>query len=267
MLRGWLDWIDTAENFCFWFSEDGGQTWSEPEKVPALPDGRAVNTDVAPNMLIEGDTVRFVFYIDGGDGRFRTEAIIWPYNHVAHQFTEPWFFPQAWMESARCSEGSLTRAANGDLVACFRSHRPGIPSPFDGWRGIVTTYSSDDGKTWSEPAVHSLYGHVHHSLLPFSDGRVLMTYAVRLGELDGRNYHGHDAVLSHDNGRTWDWTRRFILFRGGADYSQHSPRSVMLDDGSVLTVFMHPVSYSWADEDTRGNLIGISNVSVIIWQT
>ena len=87
MLRGWLDWIDTAENFCFWFSEDGGQTWSEPEKVPALPDGRAVNTDVAPNMLIEGDTVRFVFYIDGGDGRFRTEAIIWPYNHVAHQFT------------------------------------------------------------------------------------------------------------------------------------------------------------------------------------
>ena len=65
MLRGWLDWIDTAENFCFWFSEDGGQTWSEPEKVPALPDGRAVNTDVAPNMLIEGDTVRFVFYIDG----------------------------------------------------------------------------------------------------------------------------------------------------------------------------------------------------------
>ena len=266
MIRGWNSKIDVPEAFRFWFSEDGGETWSEEEKVPALPDGRPVNTDVSPKMLIEGDTIRFVFYTSGVPGNFRTETIIWPYNHATHQWDKPYFFPDEWRESARCSEGSLTRAANGNLVGCFRSHRPGIPSPFDGWRGIVTAYSSDDGKTWSEPAVHSLYGHVHHTLLPFPDGRVLMTYAVRIGELDGRTYHGHDAVLSHDNGQTWDWDHRYILFRGGVAHSQHSPRSVLLNDGRVFTIYMHPVSYSWRDEKAKGNLIAISNVSAVIWQ-
>lgn len=39
-----------------------------------------------------------------------------------------------------------------------------------------------------------------------------MMYAARIGELDGRTYHGHDAVLSHDNAKTGDWDRRYILF-------------------------------------------------------
>ena len=58
LLRGWDSYIDTEENFRFWFSEDGGMTWSKPESVPRLPDGRGVNTDVAPSMLIEGDIIR-----------------------------------------------------------------------------------------------------------------------------------------------------------------------------------------------------------------
>jgi len=28
---------------------------------------------------------------------------------------------------------------------------------------------------------------------------------------------------------------------------------------------MHPMSYTWADKETTGNLIGVSNVSVVIW--
>jgi len=113
--------------------------------------------------------------------------------------------------------------------------------------------------------VHSLYGHVHHSLITFPDGRILMTYAARVGELDGRTYHGHEAVFSHDNGRSWDWPRRYILFRG-TDGAMHSPQSVLMDNGRVLTVVMHPVSYTWRDADTKGNLIGLSHVSAVIWQ-
>lgn len=112
--------------------------------------------------------------------------------------------------------------------------------------------------------MHSLYGHVHSSLLTFPDGRILMTYAARIGELEGRLYHGHEAVFSHDNGRTWDWEHRYILFRG-TDGAQHSPQSVLLSDGRVLTVMMHPVSFTWKDNDTKGNLIGLSNISVVLW--
>lgn len=264
MLRGWVSHVDTFENFRLWFSDDHGATWSDPEKVPPLPDGREVNTDVAPNMLIEGDTIRFMFYTSDGGGYFRTGTVIRPYNHTTHTWGEPYFFPDKWMQFARSSEASITRAKNGDLVASFRSHRPGIPSPSDHWRSILTARSTDDGKTRSRPDVHSLYGQVHHSLLTFPDGRILMTYAARLGELDGRLYHGHEAVFSHDNGKTWDWSGRYILFRG-TDGAMHSPQSVRLSDGRLLTVVMHPVSYTWKDEHTKGNLIGISNVSVVIW--
>ena len=39
---------------------------------------------------------------------------------------------------------------------------------------------------------------------------------------------------------------------------------VLMDNRQVLTVMMHPISYSWRDENAKGNLIDISNVSVVI---
>ena len=258
LLRGWASKYDVPETYRFWFSQDGGKTWSKEEKVAALPDGRRPITDVSPNMLIEGDTIRFMFYARGG-------TLMRPYNHVQRKWGKPYSFPKSWMDMARCSEASITRAKNGDLVGSFRSSRPDIPAPSDHWRGIVTARSTDNGKTWTRPQVHSLYGHVHHTLLTLPDGRILMTYAARLGELDGKLYHGHEAVISHDHGKTWDWKRRFILFRG-TDGAMHSPRSVLMRNGRVFTIFMHPVSYTWRDKQTRGNLIALSNVSAVIWK-
>ena len=57
------------------------------------------------------------------------------------------------------------------------------------------------------------------------DGRLLLTYAARMGELDGRIYHGIEAVVSRDHGRTWDWDSRFILFRWAMHQTMHSPCS------------------------------------------
>lgn len=260
MIRGYTSKIDVPDAYHFWFSDDAGQTWGEPERVARLPDGSDVITDVAMNFPREGDEIRFMFYHDQGN-RDRTATVMRPYNFVEHTWGEPTFFPR----SFRSSEASLARAVNGDLVAVFRSGRDGIPSPSDKWRSIVTSYSTDDGRTWHDPFVHSLYGHVHHSLITFPDGRILMTYAARLGELDGLLYHGFEAVFSHDNGRTWDWPRRYILFRG-TDGSMHSPQSVLMDDGRILTAVMHPTSYTWRDADARGNLWALSNISVVIWQ-
>ena len=98
------------------------------------------------------------------------------YNHVLHTWEDPTFFPLEWREYGRTSEASVIRAANGNLVASFRSGRPGPSSlPADKWRGIVTATSADNGATWSWPQVHSLYAHVHSSLLLLPDGRILLT--------------------------------------------------------------------------------------------
>jgi hypothetical protein len=111
-------------------------------------------------------------------------------------------------------------AASGALVASFRSGRPG-PSDLaaDKWRGLVTATSLDDGASWSWPKVrslvhfipdsrtysvprslnrrrdnaskvHSLYAHVHSSVLRLPDGRLVLTYAARLGASGhGRSCH------------------------------------------------------------------------------
>ena len=92
-----------------------------------------------------------------------------------------------------------------------------------------------------------------------------MTYAARLGELDGRLYHGHEAVIRCDHGKTWSRERRFILFRS-TDGAMHRPQSVLMDNGRVFTVFIHPVSYTWHDAQTKGNLIALSNLLAVIWQ-
>ena len=81
----------------------------------------------------------------------------------------------------------------------------------------------DDGKTWTDHQVHFRYGKVHTEMITLRNGDILLTYAARMGELEGKMYHGIEAVLSRDNGRTWDWDNRFILFRcadnlNGQDY-------------------------------------------------
>ena len=107
------------------------------------------------------------------------------------------------------------------------------------------------------------------NLHPLPDGRILMTYAARLGEVEGVTYHGVEAVLSEDHGATWDWQHRYILFRW-PDQITHSPQSVRLSDGRILTIFLHGTSFSWTDGDLPAtkngiNLVHLGNVSVVIW--
>jgi len=241
-------------------SNDYGQTWSAPEPIPALPDGRPMYSDVAMNGLVEGDTIRLIFYTEKPsdipgktwtEGGWTGQSLIMSYNVKTKQWSEPVFFPKTPADGPEwaTSEGSLTRAKNGNLVAAFRSRRPKLTTvKSDAWRAIRTAVSTDDGKTWSKPALHSPlgYGLVHMSLLPFPDGRILMTYAARVGEVDGKVYHGIEAVFSHDNGQTWDWQHRYILYRG-RDLYMHSPQSVLLSDGRVLTVLMEHINFTHSE--------------------
>ncbi|MAV33870.1 MAG: hypothetical protein CMJ59_00295 [Planctomycetaceae bacterium] len=248
------------------FSDDAGTSWSQPEPIPLLTGGRASNSDVALSCLVEGNTVTCIFYANKLPPEKGLETFLRRYDTASHTWSDPVVLPANWTTS----EGALVRAATGELVAVFRSDRPQIPPPDKGpssdhWSGLISTRSADNGLTWSEPTVETLYGHVHQSLLRLADGRLVMTYGARIGELDGRDYQGIEAVISHDHGRTWDWERRYILFRGTSSHMQ-SPQSVVLSDGRILTCFMHHVDFPWAtDEDRRGKLRYVSQVAVVIW--
>ncbi len=94
------------------------------------------------------------------------------------------------------------------------------------------------------------FGRVHANITVIPDGRLVMTHAARIGELDGRIYRGYEAVVSDDNGRNWDWEGRYILYRNN-DPTMHSPRTVVLNDGRLLTCFMHHFTCSWTDMPER----------------
>ena len=261
---------DTSAD-CLRFSEDAGQTWGDPEPMPELPDGHPFYTDVAYTHLVEGNTITFAgstrtdVHANWQEGNLFTQGVIRRYHLDTRTWDEPHLFPRDWA----LNEGSLVRASNGDLVAAFRTQMVGVPIHSDHEMGLATLRSTDNGKTWSQPAHHFLYGYHHCGLILLADGRILMTYAARIGELDGMTYHGVEAVLSSDHGVTWDWGRRWILFRWPHP-STHSPQSVCLSDGRIFTVFMHDTRYSWTDQEghpwkDKLTLGHPAHVSVVIW--
>ena len=147
-------------------------------------------------------------------------------------------------------EGSIVRAKNGWLVAALRTHLEpqffGITEN-DNFCGIGTSVSKDDGKAWSPVQVLYHAGRMHSHLLRMPNGDIVMTYIVRQDREDGglaAYRRGSEALVSHDNGLTWDMQRKYIL--DGWDYSDGDPQtpavcghlgSTLLDDGSILTAY------------------------------
>ena len=179
------------------FSDDAGQTWDEPEPIPKV-DGR-YDSHLRGSVLVEGNMVSAMFFCQDGDGDDwlkgavgTAQTFLRRYHIDTHTWDEPIWLPKEWPTS----EASLARARNGDLVVAMRTAMPGVEIHSDHWRGITTSRSSDDGRTWSDPQYHFLYGHHHMELLTFDDGRILMTYMARIGEIEGATYHGVEAVLS-----------------------------------------------------------------------
>ncbi len=243
------------------FSEDGGKTWDEPRPVLKLPDGSP--TAHHGSALVEGSHLTVVSYSKApphGPMNWNAYSWLWSSHDAGHTWKTPIRLPAEWCTS----EGSVTRAKDGALVVSLRTDPfPGYPNYNDHWRRITTARSIDGGLTWTHHQTPFRYGKVHTELLTLPKGDILMVYATRIGELDGHVYHGIEAVLSHDHGRTWDWTHKFILFRWALHESTHSPTSVILSDGRVLTVFLHPWSAPWRNLPVAPRCIGVC--SAVLW--
>lgn len=249
-----------GDNQLMSFSEDAGNTWSKPQPLPPLRDGR--ESYHHGSVLVEGQTVTAIFFVgELPRSKLKAGSFLRSSQDAGHTWGEPIFLPDQW----NTSEGSITRAQDGALVAALRTDQlEGYPSYNDGWRRITTARSTDNGRSWTSYQVHFKYGKVHSDLLTLANDDILLTYAVRTGELDGHVYHGIEAVLSHDNGKTWDWANKFILFRWSMQQSMHSPASVVLSDGRILTVFLYNYDAPWGKPE-RASPMNIGMVDGLIW--
>ena len=251
------------------FSHDYGRTWSE-EALPPAPDGYAwaaegnamVDRDEQGNAIRIAETGQT--FADGGWPD--NSACLWIRwsNDGGHTWVNP-SRPEAWRwqethngKTWNCSgyEGALVRAANGWIVAALRmSISPKYyDHPFfdDNLMGTGFSISKDDGQTWSPIQRIFDAGRMHANLVRLSNGDLAMTVIRRT---DFRNEklasyrRGCDAVISHDNGLTWDVEHLYTI--DDAPYCEGEKwlncvcghlYSIALDDNSMLTAFSNYLS-------------------------
>jgi len=138
---------------------------------------------------------------------------------------------RTWGDATRIAEGfnetQLLALPSGTLIALRRRNyeeRQHLP---DLWQAE----SADGGSTWSTPRRITNAGEHPADLLRLADGRLLLTYGHR------RPPYGVRALVSHDDGRTWDKGQTITLVADAATADCGYSSSVQRDDGTILTAY------------------------------
>lgn len=245
------------------FSGDYGRTWPEYVGMPAASNGKPFY--VEGNPLVERDangTVTGVAQIGynnptGWPREPATGILRWSYDGGRTWTNETippeWYRDESYEgETYRrgVNEGSLARAANGWLVAALRTDMPArfISIANDNLEGVGVSISKDNGQTWSPVNIIYGAGRMHTNVLRLPNGDLVLTHILRQdipnGAMDVATYNrGCEALVSHDNGETWDVSRRYVLhhfeYTDGSRFTLASGHlySALLDDGSIITVY------------------------------
>ena len=253
-----------------YFSNDYGRTWSEHITLPPGQEGGIWGTEGSP--LIDRDASGNATNLaevgwsnlDGWPEKPLTTYLRW--SRDGGRTWENQTSPREWQWKDTfenktyprgTSEGSLVRADNGWIVAGLRMDMPAkwIAAHNDNYCGFGISVSKDNGKTWSPiKAVHH-GGRMHGHFVKLGNGDLVMIYVMRQDiAQDGLSYasykRGCGALLSRDNGRTWDISREYRLHE--FDYATESRGisvlacghccSTLLDDGNILTAYGHYLS-------------------------
>lgn len=199
-------------------SDDHGFTWSEPRRIPmtaphgpnAMADGRAVylGKDFAPAE--DGlQKVRCYISADYGHTWEKRGDVPLPEGHEWWQFHEP----------------HVVQLPNGRLFGAIRVHGRSE----DPCESCYTTYSDDEGMTWSMPKFIGIAGLPPH-LLVHSSGALIMSYNDRIHAPKTER-----AVVSYDFGETW--AEDYVIDDKNTFCDLGYPATVECADGSLLTVY------------------------------
>ena len=129
---------------------------------------------------------------------------------------------------AAAREVNLAVLPDGRLFGCVTLNEVG-----GGPGAVGVLESTDGGHHWTAPRRIDGLGssQIPGSPLALPDGRLLIIYGNR------QLPFGVQAIASRDGGRTWDTDHPLILAWFSWDYHCGNPRSVLLQDGSILTAY------------------------------
>jgi len=130
-------------------------------------------------------------------------------------------------------EPAMLRLPGGKLLASLRTDPTRFDDPhptLDSEGYVYQAFSTDNGWTWHGLRRTLIWGRPAH-LLQLRSGRILCTYGYR------REPFGVRAVLSEDEGETWDMDNEIVIRDDGVTSDLGYPASIQLDDDQVLTVY------------------------------
>ncbi|MBD2865594.1 sialidase family protein [Paenibacillus oceani] len=129
------------------------------------------------------------------------------------------------------NETHLYRTESGKLVAFIRSQIQDERLPAEKRSPLFTSESFDDGRTWSEPQQHAVYGPTPFHTIRLASGRVLLTYGYRLKP------HGLRARLLDPECKRIEEADEIVLRDDGPGMDIGYSHAVQLPDGRILIVY------------------------------
>ena len=215
-------------------STDGGRTWKQSDGFPAASPGW---TEYIPfgDIWAGDDGVLHTSCYQGeySDPTLSSRTKGWRSWHFRSDDDGRTWQPGAIIGS-RHNETDLLPLGGGSWLAAARIDR------------MELIQSDDNGATWQAPHPVTGKDEIVGDLARLSDGRILMSYGVRV---DGRR--GVCAKLSSDDGQTWSEPLRLAHTADGGDCGY--PSSVQLEDGKIVTAW-----YSSETPDYKGYHMGVT---------
>lgn len=213
-------------------SKDGGRTWVKKEQFPKPEEGW---TEFIPfgDIWSEGGALHTSCYqgeMKDPTQTYQTKSYrCWYFRSE----DDGWTWKPVSVIGPRHNETDLFPLGQGKWLAAARVEAMDI------------YHSDDNGATWQEPVRATGRNEINGHLLRLKDGRLLLTYGVRVSGL-----HGVRAKFSSDDGKTWsEPTRIAVSYSWDCGY----PSSVQLANGDIVTAY-----YSKVAPEYSGYHMGVS---------
>ena len=151
------------------------------------------------------------------------------------------------------NENHVLEIAPGRLLTVFRCEQFSGPNHYRDKQyhyegGLYQSVSEDNGKTWTEATPLPMWGYPPH-LIRLQSKAILCAYSHRHEPYSIR------AVLSYDDGKTWDVDNIITLHQWAKHPDMGYPVSLEIEQGEILTVFYcsrqgftYKTGQPWEDE-------------------
>jgi Neuraminidase (sialidase) len=209
-----------AEGVYIMRSQDGGKTWSQPDRSAStyalLKDGASLSPYGKIVQLADGTALMSVYYaLHDSQGN---------QDYVFRSIDNGKTWIEPILVGEHYNETGLVVLKDGTVLAALRSEVGGH---------LAIASSSDGGKTWSQPVQVTKDREHPGDLIQLKNGDVLLSY----GECN--KPFGVEAILSSNGGKTWNTSSKTVLADGAPSPDCGYPSSVQLPNEKIVTVYYH----------------------------